>query len=897
MILMIIKYIVIMFGIYLNAYLYGIPVIYLLNSKWINNRKIVLCPLCGLSIGMIIMFYLYYIGFGFVLITWILTMIFAVIDIILIAAHKYTLEVKRFNLFCVIGTIVIATVFFSLPGVINNNGGLSLTMGNIDMGFYGLEGNVIKLLNANKIAENVSSMKDIILGIQNRNIMYWGALISVIFKSEDIFNATILIAILSYILAVLAIGLLAYELCSNKKKAIVVGSIFFLNANLLYLYYQGFMGQIISIPYVIIINLVFFKLIEEDRLLVKESILLGILVAGMSTTYAEIIPLVVFPMVIILIVEIINERRLWNNCVKSCTIAMITMAIIYGRGYYVVLKLMQQSNSVSVGWDIRAGYLLQALGIYEVQAIMTMGDCVWPECFVIAISVLILLFMFIGINRKYTGRQKRFLEIYLLTFAGIYILFRVRYDLYKSFKAMAEIAYFFVVIFVVLLLNSEHIKRRRIVLKNSILIIAVVFILRGGLCIYTWVYSASETIAAEGYRAAINDIDENYEELSELLDTENYREIYIVGNPSWENISAAIIATKHSNITPIYDVYELMRPVREDYVPDGAILIEMSAISEPIPIDGEILLKNEIYVARRIDTSYPFCVNRSELGFPIARGGIDVKGKDTNGGIALNKEINDIKFYIDENRECDLHIILETDKENEVKIVMPGGEEEKVWLNVGKNELSYNKIGFLKGLENTIKIVRENNINDSEIYIRALYFDDYQYEEYVKSKVIDMDKYKWLSINNIRNAVHLGNEIVDYVPVNISFRINGNGDRFVDCNDLWSEEEFGQWTRDQFEINFKLREVDDLSVKWSGCGVLSTDYNIKVSCNGEELSYANINDNGSLEDLIIPKEYLKKGKNKIQINIENVTSPAEISSSGDSRTLGIYLTEIQLYLQ
>lgn len=200
--------------------------------------------------------------------------------------------------------------------------------------------------------------------------------------------------------------------------------IFGLNANLLYILYHNFFGQVLfwGIELFLLIGFYayFFSSNEGNRDLSKYDIILGITITVLYFSYHEAIIFILTPLILLLILRYIMQREYKNLgrvLVKIVLVATLTsMASII---YAVIFDLSQVSYiDAPIGWALFRSKLSYAnpfemMGFYSIHAFEPL-----PLLVAVILSILVIGTIVLGIYRT----QKRLITI---SFLSIYILFYI----------------------------------------------------------------------------------------------------------------------------------------------------------------------------------------------------------------------------------------------------------------------------------------------------------------------------------------------------------------------------------------------------------------------------------------------------------------------------------------
>lgn len=881
-----VQYIAILLIFYMITCIYGIPFQVFLENNRRRGYFVITCPLYGLSIGMILMYYLNCLEFSVSDIAVPLTLFFLIIDffIIIWKRNSLVIDYKKIGLCCLV--IAVSTIYFAVPGIVNNEGELPIILGNHDFALYAAGCNAVKYHGASYIRSNFGRLSSMVMDIQNRYIDYWIAYASFVFR-VSIFNAVSLVSIYLYSIFVIAGVGLASFFFKKKRLYLAVAVCFFFNCNFQYMFYQGFIGQTASISLIIMIIAVFIWLSDHSGVLVKESISLGIFAAGIAATYGEMIPIVVCPMVLTLVITFVFNKEQCKVLFLDFLIAAATVGIIFARGYYTAVMVAFFMNDVTAGWDVKPGFLLQSIGVYNVYTIGIFSNYELPKVLLLIAGAGIWLGLILYVYKKFSGGKRVLLETYLISYGLLYFVFLYHYDLYKTFKAMLNTSYIYIVLVIVLLYDKEHMARKKKFIKNVVMAAVMLFVVGGGINVSALDYAFS-TAVEKGYHAYTNVIENGHNELQEFLNKRNCEDIYIGGGVYWDSL-AALTMTAGSDVKA-QDIEGHLWGKEEDLPPGNhAVTIDSSVNPDAVRFSGKTLLENPVYTVKEVDLSYPFCLNRRALG-ELSFFGLDEKGY-AYGGRKIQDQNSELRFYIDQDRLHDVYFSFICNTENRITITMPDGSEKVLQCVPGLNDIQFSSVLFLKGGENLIKLKMEN----LDTYLKNLSFEAKDRLPKYAYHSADLEKYSYFSLQKMisRLQKHFRkSELLDFNGTDISFIPQGNYEKYIQ-DGLWGNEKEGIWTKDSFHLSIRMKEIKDLCVTWNGWA-FQADYDIHAYCNGRDLGYVKINEDRTLRHFIIDENALIKGENDICFKIENIVSPYEIKQGADTRQIGIFLKNIIL---
>lgn len=898
---MVLKYIFIVAFLYFFAYSLGFPIMIFTRSEFTKKYHYVIFPMIGISIGMIIMYYLCCLGFSVEQEAWWLTGFFVSVGIVLLVFNK-VYERDIIGSFARVGIIIVITVFvLSLPGIMFVDGDFSISLGNNDFVLYTITSNAVKYYGGEKFVNHAGYAATWINGYQNRYIDFWIAYISCIFN-VSIFSATTIIEMFSYALvAISSIPLIdsIKTVLSKKRKALLI-VILLLNCNLLYIYLEGFVAQIVSIAYMVLLTGVMVELIKLhyfNNSARKESIIAGVLLSGLGSTYGEMLPIICVPLLMILLYYFFSNRSIAFKILKDYILMILTIVVIFPRMFYTAVEMMKVSNAATVGWDIVPGFLLQSLGLYNTFLYGYIGFKI-PEMVALSFSIVILLVLVFYVIKNYENYIVPIICTFIISYFILYMFFWIRYDLYKTFKAMMNMYYIFVVVyFAMLLQNSENENKWIIRLKKIVLLFSTLLVVCNFMVMYGRYASAAEAIDDDS-RITNNYIDDNYHEVEKYISVVDCDDIYVCGFPYWDNLAAVTMALSNreaeiQNLNGvIIDNHTEEIPSQED------IIMDSSTFPEPLLYGGEVLKENNVYTIKKVDLSFPYCTNILDVGELRITGVQD--GQFVGGRIVLNdnQNIDDVKlnFFVEEKRKLDIGIRLMSSKESLIEITTTDGKTKSVYLNEGLNEVNIEEVSYNKGSDNYMRIKDLADTN-GDVFINDLYYDNYRNDRSLvkegnqsliyqcirsvydaTNKLLKKNEYKWgetLDFTNKTQTAKKNDEIV-------KFGFSGYEDEGT-----WLD---GKNAELLFELSEEIKTGEKLKchIKYART---NGKQSVIIKANDDLAINESVEGTGELVfDIICPEEH----DVKLDFCVPNAVSPLSLHYSNDPRQLSIMISSINI---
>lgn len=744
------KNILIVILMYMIMYAFGYPIERLLFPKHFKKYALAITPWIGLSIGMIVFYYLSLLGFSVERSASGVVILFLCIDFFLVIInndHGY----KRKDLVILCVVFVTGSLILSLAACIYNNN-FPIIFENNDYVLYTLIANSLKKMSIKELASNnmLFGMTDLwITGTQNRLICLLMAFYSQLLNL-DIFSSAYYFSICLFALSVMTFYKFV-EMFLEQINYLVIALIFFcFNCNYMYIFFQGFIGQITSVGLMIGFTIVITELYQQFS--PRGAIVFGILVVGLCMTYGEMIPVAVVPLLLLLVSDLVMRRKQAIIMLKNYSIALIVVFILFARAYISVINMMIVSNEARVGWDIAEGYLLQGLGIYNVFKTNLFGTTKWPIGILLFVSVLIISFMFRYIYLHRMDEKFHIIYIYFISYIVVYSAFVIRYDSYKSYKVLVNISYIFIMLFICMLAQEKLLLSRNMfnIIRQGIISLSTILIVSSGVVMLCWSLAIGKGIAKDQYMLA-KIIGRGHQELQKVIEENEDCTFYVSGNDYWNLLAATTMLVKNDmhimdNKSTSWLNNDVVNPLPFPYN-DKAIYIDSTIMKEPFDIEGRVLLSNEFYTIKLMDRNFPVCINRTEFGENTILQIAD--GKMTTGRKVINK-VSEVVFCAADNSIHDVYLRMKnvSANSNQVIITIPGGGEFIMEFLPGEEkDFVIPNVDFMTG-NNIFKVT----VKDENIYFLNFSFEEDECSKVAVSQLGDnIGSYSWLTVEGLKD--------------------------------------------------------------------------------------------------------------------------------------------------
>ena len=274
------------------------------------------------------------------------------------------------------------------------------------------------------------------------------------------------------------------------------------------------------------------------------------------------------------------------------------------------------------------------------------------------------------------------------------------------------------------------------------MILAMV-VIHNGMETYFVNVAYSEAITDEKHLFG-NAITDDHLELSGFFDETEYPVIYYAGQPSWDALVALTSGLQEGIKTN--DLNGILW-ASNNTDPVDAIVVTSSTCPDPITIYGDVLLRNEIYTVKKIDTSYPFCLNRQDFSSMS----INQDGSYFNGFRKLKKDNFNIEFFVSEKSSRNMELTVVSSTDTTLTITPMDGNSSIYSLQPGPNTICVDNILFSPEEKNLISVEYDNNGID--LYISNLEFDGMKELEKTEFSFPSFEKYKWLSFKYLYTCI------------------------------------------------------------------------------------------------------------------------------------------------
>lgn len=840
---------VLIFSIYIISYIFGYPLkVFLLNEKW-KKYDLYITPWLGMASMMIILFYISILGFSINEAFLPFTIASLVVIILTALKCKQTVYFKKFDLIFVAAILFIGTIFYTLPGYLNNQNIFPTLNGNNDFISYVRGASYFNHLSIKELPD-YGNLTYMMLGPQSRlmtlNIAYFSLLLG-----GDVLKCTYFFSCVVYLLSILSFSVLFRELEIKLKYVIIFTGLIFLNCNYHWTVDFGFLGQTMSIGLFILIFILFVKYSVEFT--VKNTLLLAVLIAALGMAYTDMIPVLVAPMFAYLIFNLKCKDKFFH-LLKTCIAAAVAVALINFRIYINVFKAFFSLKDTIAGWEMPIALYPNSLGLYNNMITAVWGNGInQTSIFMITVSILILLFTCKMIFSERKNNISMGLLVYTIAYTLLYLYFIKFQDPYKTYKAFVEMNFIFIVSF----LYAMYLLLRRG--KKSNLIRLIPKVILGGMMALNIVSAlgsfALRMIYSDGnkegyYSYQSTSIRENHYEYKDLMNSLDVPNYYLNNCILWDQIYALSILEDKSIHTMIKE-WGYGVPFSEDPLPipsAGDIYMESSYLPDPIYYSGEVIQYNENYTVRNLDTEIPFCYSYSGLQYIVKLNhmlsAVDTGRKVLEGGSELG-------YYSKSNNQKDVFITMSNagTEENYITILFNGEIVKRLVIPAMSTAAeTIEAVSFKEGYENKFSIIMEKN--SEEIYLSRLGFDNtfstplqkYTPTDILK-KYISIDlinhlkqlvKAKPLKIENMMAKIELDHEIgivdKDSLTISGTIRVTNNAETIKKVNSRVNPVLIGVHLMDG-QGNMIERDFGRIGLgkkKWKKGETISVDYELAV---------------------------------------------------------------------
>lgn len=371
-----------------------------------------------------------------------------------------------------IGFIILVSILFNLVPILRREGFLTtISMGNNDVGAYAIASDY--LVN-HSISESFVSRVNLPVSNLLHDGYRWGTPIiysffQVLFGLQG-YQFT-------YLFQTILFGLmlpLVYIVFCLLYRSSMLGIIFLLimtafNANLLYMLYHDFLGQILFWGIELIFFVLFFAYLgteEENQGINKFDFLIGINTSIFYFSYHEPALFIFAPLVIYLFWRVFKKERPFMYLKKLTVIASITLltsaisifnAIIFDFGQTFAAKKGQP-----IGWELFRERMpfanpFEALGFWSIHSFNPMSNIIAVVLSILAFSMIVL-----GIIR---ARQRALTISFTIIFISIiYWLAIPNANFFAYNRVVTYVLPFFIILFVIGLIESVKVVKLQILL-------------------------------------------------------------------------------------------------------------------------------------------------------------------------------------------------------------------------------------------------------------------------------------------------------------------------------------------------------------------------------------------------------------------------------------------------
>jgi hypothetical protein len=457
--------------------------------------------------------------------------------------------VKRENI-AIFVLCLIVFLIISMPYLVRFNGNLSnaITLKCGDIVSYAA---ISKFLTFSSLTNSNENVNNVIIDYFNHLIEcnYFGAFVSTAvpssFFSLETYQIQNLLTYLFFIFMIPIIFLICHKIFDyTPQMAIVVTAICGLNFHLIYIIYQGFLGQIIGMGYFYcLFFLILYSLHNNQNFssLLSYVPLIAFLWFGFVITYVTLAAIFMVPMLIYILYAIYTKKFIftWLQLLKFFSLIGIVSFLIFPTIYFGRIEELLIFNQSAAGWEMSLIFPHWVFGFVGntilVQGFYYIPNLYYP--FLVLLSIPVIILVLLSIKKIYLQDRRLYLlstvYLFFIIILYVYFLFKEMYspgisgDGYKSFKLLT---YF---IPLILIIGLSYLKDCKIIhyksprTKKQIFLIAIIICL---LSVNAW--SVIE-IAKYNYDDSLS-ISENVLDLQKINAMNDIDSVNIL-EPPWFN--------------------------------------------------------------------------------------------------------------------------------------------------------------------------------------------------------------------------------------------------------------------------------------------------------------------------------------------------------------------------
>lgn len=900
-----------LFSSYFIFCLWGLPILAISEIHTIKAYRFITMPLLGFGFSSIVLFYLFLIDVPVKQATIIVSSLVLILDAVIIIKKIVVLS-KRDMLHMLNASLwaLVVGAFWLLPTGIFGDSINTLGRGNGDLGNYG---GVIALFKNIGYSSAATGGGVVVPTVESQTrgacftVAYFSTLYGIsIWRTLDIgfIMSNIFISLSGYMLG---------KIIGKSQKAAVLSCVLMLfNCGYIYLNQESFFGQLSSIPLLILVTSVMLSKNDSDDKILgieKKAILIGLLSSMMMSTYMEQVPFMGVIYVDVFVVTLLKERENLKLLCREYIIALIVIAVTYGRGLVSLYNTIRYVGGVAAGWPIPYGALPQALGLYNpyLQSLGALDYVEWPSRFIITGSIILFLGIVTYVLTKHEGIEKWIIFSLVVLFSLVYLVFVWEFRSYQTFKGLVNMEFLFIVLFASACSDGiSRFKERKWYIKTLGIVCTglISLVILSGFDFFQRLFVQHSTVQSNkltynfgnfGHEDSDNDALQAF--LADYNDTKVMVRMADVVD-GCEAVVAAVEAGIPVNYISDKDAYL-------DWNIDMAVNtgkffnVESNIIRDPIITVGNIVFQNDTFLIKEVRTDVPICDDRGRMYVGIIQ--IDKDGYIITGRNS-DKSYYSLKYLSNKSGKHPMFMSIQAPETEHLEIRMNNSVVDTVMLNQGNNDFIFENIEFKEG-ENILEIRNTDCNMLDNTWITKLCVGDIAEENPspVKMNMITMPNgfmgTFWENIVKLAGDTETKLPTPNMLPADglIMFeKENFNGAEYT-VDGMSTPEPQGTWTsgtKTLFLFYKGKSNSEKLCVSIDLEYVLNGSQNVFIRINGEDVFSDTVKD--THKQISFETDLSKDGIYLMEINVPNAVSPKELGLSEDVRTLGLMIKQIRI---
>lgn len=592
------------FLMYITCFFFGNPLKVILLRKKLAGESWIITPWLGISTIILLNVYLGRMGISVNDAKYFVLVCFVLINGLLWIKFKQKHDIGKDCIRYLIFSLIITTIIL-LPKWISKGSPDVFLTGNSDFISYSFSVKAMCDETLQSLTPSIPSFPQIfnnISGPQTRLICILFSFFACILNINPI-TITYIGTLFIYIMGILLLIPLLKEKVANK---ILYLAIFFVAFNPIYLwlFWYGFIGQISSLGYTLLIIIIYLEILKEYTW--KNVIVFALFLVSLIQVYPEGTPYIALVIIAYSLLQIRKKDR-FINLLKTGIFTLLFIALLDYKCYVNLFKTIISVSGVSAGWEMPIAFLLHRLGFLN-DYYGAINIKIIPDVIVIVLSFILICIMI-----RCLWKKRKENNIYMFVLVGMIVLLSVYgifiniYPKYQIFKSNIAIAFICIIAFIIFA-DSWIISAK---INNKIRYMGAVSV---AICSLLSIGNIYYFIMVNAKENNFDYINKDYYQLEQVIENQGEDKFFLNVSDWWQEMFAEYIFLDEDVEVMSGAGYSRANQFPKGVFPEvGDVDVTASIYPDPVWTKGNLILENSIYTAKKMDVNSIYCYEKYGL--------------------------------------------------------------------------------------------------------------------------------------------------------------------------------------------------------------------------------------------------------------------------------------------